>query len=194
MVGASSRFIVLEGPDGAGKTTYVKLLAQKLRHAGFKVITAREPSDGPIGREIRRRLKTGDTDGIGEMFLQDREWHMNNVVLPALRKGYVVVMDRYWPSSIAYRRFNHTPPEKVYAQIRKYPEPRIIVLDAPVEVLLERVGRRSDGNFFDKREVIETVRQEYLMLAEKHGFPVVRTDRWPSEVFRDIVAHVEVLS
>lgn len=101
-------FIVLEGGDGVGKTTQVELVAARLRAAGREVVTTKEPGDTPAGQVIRRLLldpATGDLAPRTEalLYAADKAQHLAEVVRPAMRRGAVVVCDRYIDSMLAYQ-------------------------------------------------------------------------------------------
>lgn len=99
-------FICIEGLDGCGKTTQAKLLARKLRKRHNAVYTA-EPSRGKIGTLIRRNYLYGEKrlsivlEAL--LFAADRIEHLENVILPALEAGHLVISDRYVYSSLAYQ-------------------------------------------------------------------------------------------
>ena len=109
----AGRLLVLEGLDGAGTTTQVQRIAAALRVQGRRVLTTREPSDGPIGQLIRQALvgRLGLPRGLGPLseetlallFAADRRDHIDAEVAPALARGEWVVCDRYLLSSLAYQ-------------------------------------------------------------------------------------------
>ena len=106
--GLPGLFIALEGGDGAGKSTQVSLLCAALETAGAAVVRTREPGGTPIGEELRRLVLehgNGEIDARTEalMFAASRAAHVEQVILPALRRGDVVVCDRYLDSSVAYQ-------------------------------------------------------------------------------------------
>jgi dTMP kinase len=99
--------IVLEGIDGAGTTTQARRLAHALRAEGLDVHLTREPSEGPIGRLLRRML-TGehapvDAATMALLFAADRADHLHREVNPALARGALVISDRWYHSSLAYQ-------------------------------------------------------------------------------------------
>ncbi len=101
-----SRFVVIEGLDGAGTTTQSAAIARALRAKGREVLTTREPSDGPIGKMIRQALTHAlqmTPQTLALMFAADRVDHVAREIEPALKRGAVVLSDRYLLSSLAYQ-------------------------------------------------------------------------------------------
>jgi dTMP kinase len=99
-------FIVLEGGDGSGKSTQAARLVDRLRGSGRDVVATREPGATEVGKAIRALvLGGGDLDPRAEALLiaADRAEHVHRVIRPALKRGAVVVSDRYVPSSLAYQ-------------------------------------------------------------------------------------------
>ena len=105
-MGSRGIFICIEGLDGSGKTTQAKLLVRMLGKNYDTVYTA-EPSKGKIGKFIKQHcLHTNKrSSGVVEalLFAADRSEHVENTILPALKKGCIVVSDRYVYSSLAYQ-------------------------------------------------------------------------------------------
>ncbi len=105
-------FITFEGVEGAGKTTQIRLLTERLRQSGrTDILTTREPGDGPLGTELRR-LALHPPDGISVapraellIMLADRAQHVTCVIRPHLNTGGIVVCDRYADSSVAYQGY-----------------------------------------------------------------------------------------
>ena len=99
--------ITLEGPEGSGKSTHIELLASYLRKEGHKVMVTREPGGTPLAHAFRRLLlETGDgLVPLAELFLYeaDRAQHVEETVLPALKRGWIVLCDRYTDSTLAYQ-------------------------------------------------------------------------------------------
>jgi len=101
-------FITFEGPEGAGKSTALAAIAERLRSRGFSVLTTREPGAGEFGRNIRQILLHGDDiDPKAELllFLADRSNHVASIVRPALESGTIVLCDRYADSTIVYQAY-----------------------------------------------------------------------------------------
>ncbi len=98
-------FIALEGPDRCGKTFHAQALAQRLRDESYDVLPTAEPTDGPIGKEIRRCLAPGHSlspEHLQLLFCADRALHVAEIIEPALRRGTIVVCDRYILSTLAF--------------------------------------------------------------------------------------------
>src|SRR5262245_7385827 len=101
-------FIAFEGLDGSGKTTQVKLLAEKLKEQGLKIYTTAEPTTSPIGQIIRDIFKhkmEADHRTIAALYAADRLDHITNKtdgILKKIEEGYSVITDRFYFSSYAY--------------------------------------------------------------------------------------------
>jgi len=103
-------FITFEGPDGAGKTTQIRLLNDYLRDKGWDTVLTREPGGTPLGEKIRSIIldvENKDMNPITEMLLYAaaRAQHVSQIIRPALEQGKIVLCDRFVDSSIAYQGF-----------------------------------------------------------------------------------------
>jgi len=102
-------FITLEGPEGAGKTTQLKILSKLLETLGHKHIVTRDPGGTSLGKQIRRILLNPDTpvEPVTELLLYeaDRAQHVAEIIVPALKEGYLVLCDRYIDSTLAYQGY-----------------------------------------------------------------------------------------
>jgi dTMP kinase len=156
--------IAFEGIDGGGKSTQMRLLAQWLEAQGRRPLMLKEPTTGPIGMRIRELAKTGRLDAQTEfeLFKQDRRQNVEENILPGLREGRVVLLDRYYISTMAYQGALGMDPEFIREANEAFaPRPDLVVLvDLPVEVALARIrGREAEGpNEFEKREMLEKVK------------------------------------
>ncbi len=169
------RFITLEGPDGAGKSTLAKAIAEKLRQHNIEVLTTREPGDGAIGPKIREAILDGDSlDSWTELFLflADRSQHVLNVIKPALEDGKWVVCDRFSDSTNVYQgHARGLPLPELYhlnilATHGVHPDATLL-LDLQPEVGLARL---KDKNRLDKEplEFHQRVRKGFLTEAHRH--------------------------
>lgn len=127
------RLIVMEGLDGVGKTTQAQLLAANLRRRGWPVVLTQEPTAGPFGQRIRqlrrgRRQEVTPREELA-LFLADRREHVQQVILPALAAGKIVIADRYYYSSMAYQGALGLDPGEIAAQHDRFaPEPDLVIL------------------------------------------------------------------
>lgn len=173
---------MLEGIDGAGTTTHVARLGDRLRDAHARVHLTREPSDGPVGTLIRQVL-TGRLVVPGGrapawvtmalLFAADRMDHFESEIEPFLATGGVVLSDRYDASSLAYQSVSCGPDsasavEWIRSLNRYVRRPDLtIVLDVPPEVASERRARRGDGaQLYDQNEVQRALAVFYKSLAK----------------------------
>lgn len=147
--------IVFEGIDGSGKTTQSALLCGFLEACGEAVVKSKEPTDGPWGRAIRQSATSGRLSPSEELrhFMEDRKEHVRDLILPALQDGKVVVLDRYFYSTIAYQGARGYQIEHLTAQMLEIaPVPDVVfLLDVPPEVGLSRIaeGRGETPNMFE---------------------------------------------
>src|SRR5688572_4992851 len=142
------RLIVVEGIDGAGKSTQVKRLAAELRGEGRPVVQSREPTDGPWGRKIRTSAAAGRMSLDDELhaFVEDRKEHVATVVGPALARGDIVLLDRYYFSTIAYQgaRGGDIDVIRRMNEAVAPPPDRVLLIDFEPEAALRRI-RESRG-------------------------------------------------
>lgn len=101
-------FITFEGPDGCGKSTQSRLMAEKLEAVGYRVVYTREPGGTDIGRKIRQIVLSNTNEGMSPvaealLYAADRAQHVFETIGPALKAGYIVVSDRFVDSSFAYQ-------------------------------------------------------------------------------------------
>ncbi len=108
----SGKFITFEGGEGVGKTTQIALVKEVLIKQGFDVITTREPGGTVLGEKIRELLLTGSVDKMSPMteallFTAAREYHVNEVIKPALKENKIILCDRFVDTTFAYQGVAH---------------------------------------------------------------------------------------
>ncbi|MGH9042269.1 MAG: dTMP kinase [Acidimicrobiia bacterium] len=197
-----SPFVVLEGPDGGGKSTQVQRLAERFRDGGREVVTTREPGATAAGAAIRAVvLGEGPIDARTEALLiaADRAEHAAQVLRPALERGAVVVSDRYIPSSLAYqgvaRGLGVDEIERLSAWATGGLAPDlVIVLDVPADVGASRRAGPQDRMEREDATFRRAVRQAYLDLAPRYGWVVVDGTGSVEEVGEAVWAEVRAVS
>lgn len=144
-------FIVLDGPDGCGKSTQIKLLEEYLNNLGLEVVTTNDPGGTPIGDQIRHLLKYGAKSEMNVhtelmLFMASRSQLLADVILPALKDQKVVLCDRFVSATCAYQGAGGYDIKKVI-DLAKFviddcwPD-LTIILDLPVEEGRERIGHK----------------------------------------------------
>lgn len=155
------RLIVLEGPEGAGKTTQQRMLADRLKNAGHNVLALREPGGTPLGDSIRAIL----LDSVHEMtpaaeallFMASRAEIVSLLIDPALGDGVVVLMDRFFLSTYAYqiagRGLDETQIRQANALATAGQVPDLtIVIDVPPEAGLARAEARASKDRMERAD------------------------------------------
>jgi len=132
MITGSGKLIVFEGIDGSGKTTVSKLFHKYLIDNNIESSWFREPSDSIWGKKIRDLADKMDSIPIEDefiYFLEDRKIDVKNNILPALKNGKIVILDRYYFSSACYQGARGLNIEKIISENRKFsPEPDLLFL------------------------------------------------------------------
>lgn len=180
-------FIVLEGIDGTGKSTQTQSLAGWFREQGREVVCSREPTDGPWGRQIRATAATGrlSPEDELELFLRDRKQHVEELISPALSAGKVVILDRYYFSTMAYQGCRGFDPAEIRRRNEAFaPKPDLLfILDLDVDIALSRIGGRGDiANEFEKHDALAKCREIFLSLEGEPFVHVIPSDTDPGTV------------
>lgn len=201
---ARGRFVTLEGIDGAGKSTHVDFLAERMRARGHAVVATREPGGTPAGEALRELLLHEPMDHDAETLLMfaARAEHVRRVIGPALARGDWVLCDRFTDATWAYQGGGHGVDGGRIAWLEDWVHgdcrPDLTILfDVPSAVSRERLERaRVQGRDLDKfeREVDgfpERVRATYLARAraEPARFRIIDSTR-PQEAVRAELARI----
>jgi dTMP kinase len=205
-------FIVFEGIEGCGKTTQISLLGEYLKKKGLPVIVTREPGGTPIGDEIRKILLSANNAAIAPvtellLYTASKVQHLQQVIIPALQEGSIVLCDRFFDATIAYQGYGEgvdlTLVHQVHNSFLADSTPDLtILLDCPAELGLGRSRRRirqegkesAEGRFEEKELVFhERVRTGYLKLArmEPERFCIINGAQAVEATQQEIYAAVE---
>jgi dTMP kinase len=173
-------FITLEGPDGSGKTTQARLLAEWLREQGYEVVLTREPGGSDIGDQIRAVLHDPRNTAMNArteilLYSASRAQHVAQRIRPALAAGKIVISDRYADSTLAYQGYGRGLDLETLRTITVFatggltPDLTLYLDVAPQEGLQRRLLGGGEWNRLDAEalEFHQRVRAGYLALVEQ---------------------------
>lgn len=181
-------FITAEGPEGAGKTTVIGMLSQKLKEEGYKVLLTREPGGIEIAEQIRRVILNKENTQMDArtealLYAAARRQHLVEKVIPALEKGYIVLCDRFIDSSLAYQGYarglgieevfsiNRFAIEDMMPQLTLY-------FDIEPEIGLERINKHTNREVnrldLEDLEFHNKVREGYAKLMDEYPERMVK--------------------
>ncbi len=188
--------IVIEGIDGAGKSTQARLLLKKLRSEGYPAAYFREPTRGKWGREIKKLAKRADSLSPEEelaLFIKDREENVKRNLRPALSRKKVVILDRYYFSTIAYQGAKGIRPariKKLHKNFAVKPD-LVFILDIDPAEGLERIrARKKKDVLFERKDYLARVRKMFRAFRGR-AFVQIKAARPRMEVHRDIAVRVQ---
>jgi dTMP kinase len=200
---APGLFVCVEGGDGAGKSTQLRLLAEALELAGRDVLVTRQPGGTPLGAQIRELVLHGDhvsPRAEALLFAADKAHHVDELIRPALAAGRVVITDRYTDSSIAYQGAGR---DLGADEIRQLQHWAVGGLFPDLTVLLDvtpEVGRARRGVIHDRLEseadaFHAAVRQGFLDLAvrDPDRYLVLDAALEPEEIQARVLARLTAL-
>jgi len=197
-------FIALEGIDGSGKSTQLKLLKDRFERAGHKVYTTCEPTDNPIGkmiREIFSHKMEADHNTIAALFVADRLDHIQNKtngILKMLADGYTVITDRYYFSSYAYQSAHVDLDWVIQANSLSAgllrPDLNVYI-DITAAQSIERITKgREKIELYETLENLKNVRDKYFrvmdLLKEEEKIFITDGNRLPETISGDIWAEI----
>ncbi len=186
-------FISFEGGEGAGKSTQVRMLSERLVSLGYQTLLTREPGGSPLAEKIRRFLLEGKVKNYGPvaeslLFYTARLDHLTSLILPNLERGVWVISDRFSDSSRAYQGAASGVDDGIFDALDRIvignnqPELTVIV-DVPVELAQQRVKARQqrDGIEPDRfesedKEFHEKLREGFLKIAAMNSNRCVIVD------------------
>jgi dTMP kinase len=203
-------FLSFEGGEASGKSVQAQRLAERLRADGRDVVSVREPGSTPVGERVRDIVLHARDIPLAPnaqalLYSTARAQLVRDVIRPALAEGRIVIVDRFFDSTLAYQGFGHGADLDQLRAVTAFavgdtrPD-RTLLLDLPVEAAESRAATRKPGRAWDRFEAEahgfhERVRDGYLRLAaaEPRRFAVIRADRDVDAVAADIWREVERL-
>lgn len=158
--------IAIEGIDGSGKSTLAKNLSLSLEQQGFNTALTREPGDSELGKEIRTLVQAQNVPISGHaqylLFAADRAQHFSERIIPALKENKIIICDRLSDSSLAYQGYGNGLDLEMIKSINAWSMQNIaidltIFVRIPVEIALERCGKRGSLSAYEKKEFLHKV-------------------------------------
>lgn len=174
------RFITIEGTEGVGKTTNIAFIKQWLDDNKISFVSTREPGGTPLAEEIRQLLLSNRVEQVCSkaellMMFAGRAQHIDKVIEPELDKGHWVLCDRFTDATYAYQGAGREMGDELIASLETMVQGSMrpdltLLLDIPVELGLERAGKRSQPDRFEleKTDFFNRVRQAYLTMAKNN--------------------------
>ena len=171
------RFITIEGTEGVSKTTNIEYIKQWLDDQAISYVSTREPGGTPLAEEVRQLLLANREEKVCSkaellMMFAGRAQHIDQVIEPQLAKGNWVLCDRFTDATYAYQGAGREMGDELIKSLETMVQGAMrpdltLVLDVPVELGLERAGKRSEPDRFEreKTDFFNRVRQAYLSMA-----------------------------
>jgi dTMP kinase len=182
--------IDLEGIDGCGKSTQSKFLMKKFEENNEKTIILKEPTSGKYGKKLWEMLsgkRKATTEQILDLFVMDRKEHVEEKINPALNEGKIVLMDRYYYSTMAYQAAAGIDVNRIRKDNEFAPKPDVVLIfDLPADLAMKRVKGHSVADVFEKEEHLEKVREAYLDLRDDPLVRIIDSTRTPEEIFEEV--------
>ena len=170
-------FITLEGIEGSGKSTNIKVINNYLNDKNINYINTREPGGSEVGDQLRNILLNTEKKLSNQtellLMLADRVNHIESLIQPNLEKGITVISDRFMDSSYAYqgggREMGLDTITKIIDGLNIIQPNLTLLFDLPVEMALERARKRSKLDRFESEDYDfhQRIRETYLFLAEE---------------------------
>ncbi|MCL4354454.1 dTMP kinase [Patescibacteria group bacterium] len=199
------KFIAIEGIDGSGKTIQSKMVVEQLKKKGYKAVLTKEPTDGVIGKFIKNDVLSGKAKippvAIQYLFSADRAVHQEEIE-NYLKKGFIVVTDRYFWSAVCYGISDIPRPLNYYLTsmsiLSMYNQflntDTTFFLDISIKTALKRIGKSSKHNeIYDNEEKLKKIKKAYDFLKKRFAkeFVVVNAEKSVEGVTQDLVKRIE---
>ena len=174
------RFVTFEGGEGAGKSTNLEYVRDRLQAAGIPLLLSREPGGTALGEQIRALLLSPEHKGMSSdaellLMFAARAEHLHRVIIPALQSGTWVLCDRFTDATYAYQGGGRGIPSERIAVLEDWVQGRFqpdmtILFDLPIEIGMQRAGQRGELDRFEQEQAsfFEGVRASYRDRARRH--------------------------
>lgn len=189
----SGKFIVIEGLDGSGQSTQTELLKDFFIKKNCQVVLTKEPTlKSKAGKKIRQILDKKEkisSKKLQELFAEDRKNHLKNTIIPALKKGKVVISDRYFFSSFAYGVSDNLSLDWLIKLNEKFllPDITFILKVNPGTCILRIKKRGSKITLFEEKKKLAKVWKTYKILPKKlKNIKIINGEKSIKEVFSQI--------
>ena len=198
-------FITIEGVEGAGKSTCMALAAAEIEKRGKRLLQTREPGGTELGEDLRELLLGHRHHGMADdtellLMFAARAEHIHRKIRPALHAGQWVLCDRFTDATYAYQGAGRGLSVQRIAQLEDWVQGALrpdltILMDLPVDMGMERAGKRSAPDRFESETLgfFQRIRDGYLDIArqEPARVKVVDASRSLAEVSADVVQTIE---
>lgn len=145
------KFISFDGPNGVGKTSIISEVVKKLQNTGYDVISTQEPTNTELGRFTKNISETIDGNCLACLVAADRYNHLNEVIIPALKRNKIVISDRYILSSLILQRMDNVQEQFILDVNSNIVLPDLqIALFASVNIIQKRLNTRQGLSRFEK--------------------------------------------
>ena len=199
------QFITIEGTEGVGKSTNINFIEKCLKAANKELIITREPGGTVLGEKLRNILLDAKEQSISDdtellLMFAARAQHLKEVILPAINSGKWVLCDRFTDSTYAYQGGGRGIDMQRIAQLEQWVQGDLrpdmtLILDLPVELGLERAGKRSTPDRFEleKYDFFNKVRDTFLSRASLsiHRYEVIDASQTLEDVQKSIHSVIE---
>jgi len=183
--------IVFEGIDGSGKSTQVQILRKILEDKGLDVVDFREPSQSPWGQKIKEKAALPDSlspEEELELFVKDRKDNVQKNLRPALAKNKIVLLDRYYFSTMAYQGAKGLDVEKIRQMNESFairPD-MVFILDVDAGKALHRIqDRKNKDLLFERLDYLVEVRKKFRHFQGENIFHI-DSEKTPEEISKII--------
>ncbi len=174
--------IVFDGIDGCGKSTHARITSTRLCSSGYDVELLKEPTvESPAGKRLKEALESGKRPEPMEelrLFVEDRRWDVEHRIIPALKSGKIVVMDRYYYSTVAYQGALGLDMGMIMDMNSFAPRPDMaFILDIEPEEGIKRIHRRRNRDYFEELEYLRKVREIFLSMKDMAEVRIIDSSR-----------------